>query len=191
VLCRRLRAWFCPPAPAVPRPAQPYDRVPLRASSGQQPSSLPAPSLGRHGSPVPGARFSRSCWPSATSALIRILAELASAAWACGACFVLTVEGLQNGSCRETAAMCRRSRQTFPTCRSVGRVLQLLQVEGGVSYNLTYLPWHSEVWWSMMHDDTYSAFASRRLPLRRSVSSVNLTSMQSAYSDVTTKMSAG
>lgn len=69
--------------------------------------------------------------------------------------------------------------------------MQLLQVEGGVSYNLAYIPWDFEVWLNMMHNDTYSAFASRRLPLCWSVSSVNFTSMQSAYSDVTTKMRFG
>lgn len=104
---------------------------------------------------------------------------------------VLTVEGLQNGSCWDMAAMCRRSWQTSSKCQSWEEVMQLLQVEGGVSYNLAYIPWDFEVWLNMMHNDTYSAFASRRLPLCWSVSSVNFTSMQSAYSDVTTKMRFG
>lgn len=99
---------------------------------------------------------------------------------------VLSIEGLQNGSFHNWG-----SWQTFPTCQSMGRVSQLLQIEGGVSCRLTYLPCHFEVWWNMMHNDTYSAFASRRLPLSQSVSLANLTSMQSAYSDVTTKMRAG
>lgn len=86
LFCRQLWTQFCPPALTVPGPTQLQVHVALCLSSCQKPSSAPAPSLGQHGSPVPGARCSQSCWPSAPFNFIRVLAESTSAVRACIGC---------------------------------------------------------------------------------------------------------